>query len=111
VQAFPAPGAIYRVSGDLDVGALMTRHCVWWPSSGREILLVASDGLTMWSVPVTADKGIQTGPPQRLFRASPLLRALWPTSDGQSFYAVVPRGTVQPPTLTLVNGWMNDLGK
>src|SRR4029079_1003738 len=30
VQAFPTPGASYRVSGDLDVGAVMTRFCVWW---------------------------------------------------------------------------------
>jgi dipeptidyl aminopeptidase/acylaminoacyl peptidase len=111
VQAFPTPGASYRVSGDLDVGAVSTRDCVWWPEPGHEILMVGGDGYTIWSIPIVADAGITAGAPQHLFRMPPMCRGLWPARDGQSFYAVVPRGNVQPPTLTLVSGWTKDLGK
>jgi hypothetical protein len=73
--------------------------------------MVGGDGYTIWSIPIVADAGITAGAPQHLFRMPPMCRGLWPARDGQSFYAVVPRGNVQPPTLTLVSGWTKDLGK
>ena len=110
VQAYPTPGALIKVSGDVSMSPASSRdrESIWWSDSGGELLLFSSDR-TIWSVPVSTSAGFEAGAPVRLFKAPAMTHSLAPSRDGQRFYAIVPRGGAQPPTITLVRGWTEDL--
>ncbi|HEX7076931.1 MAG TPA: protein kinase [Candidatus Eisenbacteria bacterium] len=107
VQAFPTPGARWRISTE---GGRQPS----WRGDGREIFYLSRDQRLM-SVTVTPGSPPRFSRPQELFKAPVILRALTrdvyaPARDGQRFLMLVPARRATVGATTVVLDWLAQEG-
>jgi hypothetical protein len=106
VQSFPVPGAKYQVTSS---GS--TNYNIGWTKSGKELMYVAGDGLTIMAVDVTAGASFRAGAPHELFKLRPDFVGYDFTPDGERVLVVGPAGDPASPAITIDVNWASQLGK
>jgi Tol biopolymer transport system component len=99
VESFPTPGNKYRVSTD---GAFPLSA---WDRSGREIIFVSGDGITVMSVEVKTGEVFEAGIPHVLFRKPRGGNWISASPDRQRFLVTVPVAEGASSVLSVVLNW------
>ncbi len=101
VQSFPLPGAKYQVSsGGTEIRS--TR----WTRSGKELMFLAGDGLTVMAADVTTGTAFRAGAPRELFKLRSDVAGVDFSPDGERILAAVPAGQPQALSITIELNWL-----